>query len=119
MHPIIIDCVRRLETYMASKARAGHELDVRRAMGNLTMDVIAACAFGTQIDTHNDNVDNEFVMHAQRVFRGNWRMWVLAIMMVTFPKLAEWTELTFQPPETKRFFQSAVSIMIHFSYYMC
>ncbi|CAG2116153.1 unnamed protein product [Medioppia subpectinata] len=43
MHPLIIDCVHRLDQYLETKAINGDELDVKRAMGNLTMDVIASC----------------------------------------------------------------------------
>ncbi|CAG2162374.1 unnamed protein product [Oppiella nova] len=51
MHPIIIDCVKRLEEYLEKKAANKEELEMKKIMGNLTMDVIASCAFGTKIDT--------------------------------------------------------------------
>ncbi|CAG2100139.1 unnamed protein product [Medioppia subpectinata] len=55
------------DKYLELKVKNGDELDVKRAMGNLTMDVIASCAFGTQIDVHNDNKTNEFVANAQQI----------------------------------------------------
>ena len=112
MHPIIIDCVKRLEKYLEQKSRNGEDVEMKKAMGNLTMDVIASCAFGTKIDTHNDP-NNEFVVNAQKVFRGNWRIWVFIILNSTFPKLIKWTGFEIQDPSAKKFFSTAVSIILN------
>jgi len=78
-------------------------------MGNLTMDVIASCAFGTKIDTHNDQKRNEFIVNAQKVFRGNWRVWLFFIGVTSFPKLVKWAGFKLTDPSVQRFFMSAVS----------
>ncbi|CAG2100140.1 unnamed protein product [Medioppia subpectinata] len=112
MHPMITDCVHRLDQYLETKAINGDELDVKRAMGNLTMDVIASCAFGTQIDVHNDNKTNEFVANAQQVLRGNWRLWFMFLMTTTFPKLTEKIGISTMKPSVEHFFRSAISSII-------
>ena len=109
MHPIIIDCVKRLEKYLEQKSRNGEDVEMKKAMGNLTMDVIASCAFGTQIDTHNDP-NNKFVVNVQKVLRENWRTWLFFILNSTFPKLIKWTGFEITDPSAKKFFSTAVSI---------
>ncbi|CAG2116475.1 unnamed protein product [Medioppia subpectinata] len=110
MHPIITDCVHRLDQYLETKAINGDELDVKRAMGNLTMDVIASCAFGTQIDTHNDHKTHEFVENARQVIRGNWRIWLVLTIPAMFPKLMDYIKISSLSPSVETFFRSAVSI---------
>ncbi|CAG2162373.1 unnamed protein product, partial [Oppiella nova] len=42
MHPIVIDCVKRLETHLEAYLQKGsHEIELKKNMSNLTMDVIA------------------------------------------------------------------------------
>ncbi|CAG2173218.1 unnamed protein product, partial [Oppiella nova] len=74
MHPIIIDCVHRLDNYLETKAMTGEDVEMKKTMGSLTMDVIASCAFGTKIDTYNDHKTNEFLENAKKVFHASmWR----------------------------------------------
>ncbi len=88
MYPLIEDCVQRLETAIIKKATdssGNNEIELKKFMGNLTMDVIALCAFGTKIDTHNDP-NNQFIKNAEVVFRGNWRFWIFFLLKTTIPK---------------------------------
>ncbi|CAG2104873.1 unnamed protein product [Medioppia subpectinata] len=112
MHPIIINCVHRLDKYLETKAINGSEFDLRQTMGNLTMDVIAASAFGTQIDTHNDHKTNEFVKNADSIIKGNWRVWLVFPLMSIFPTLAERLGLSIFSPSVRQFFKSAISTII-------
>ena len=83
---------------------------MKKAMGSLTMDVIASCAFGTKIDTYYDP-KNEFILNARKAFRSNWRFWLFFILMTTFPKLWKWIGFKISDPTVKRFFTSAVSLI--------
>ncbi|CAG2102769.1 unnamed protein product [Medioppia subpectinata] len=112
MHPIIVDCTQRLEEYLEKKAVTGEEVEMKKIMGNLTMDVIASCAFGTKIDTHNDEKRSDFILNAQKVFRGNWRVWAFFLFMTTFPKLVRWTGFTFNDPTVVKFFRTAITSII-------
>ncbi|CAG2101452.1 unnamed protein product [Medioppia subpectinata] len=110
MHPLIIDCVHRLDQYLETKAINGDELDVKRAMGNLTMDVIASCAFGTQIDTHNDHKTNAFVENAMKLFRFNWFLWVFALLLMMLPdSMREWFGFSLMSATGGKFFRSAIN----------
>ena len=107
---MIIDCVKRLDKYLEKNALNKSEIELKKVMSNLTMDVIASCAFGTRIDTYNEKT-NEFILNAQKVFRGNWRIVVILLLMTAAPKIIQWTGFSFFEPQVKYFFESAVSLM--------
>ncbi|XP_054157189.1 cytochrome P450 9e2-like [Oppia nitens] len=108
MHPIIIDCIKRLDKHLSDKK----EVEMKKTMGNLTMDVIATCAFGTQIDTYNDQKRNEFILNAQKVFRGSWRVWAVFVLMQISQKLLQWSGLKFLDPTATNFFVNAIKSIV-------
>jgi cytochrome P450 family 3 subfamily A len=113
MYPLIEDCVQRLETAIIKKATdssGNNEIELKKFMGNLTMDVIALCAFGTKIDTHNDP-NNQFIKNAEVVFRGIWRFWVFFVFKNTIPKILDLIGFQMTDPSVAHFFRSAVSLL--------
>ncbi|XP_054157192.1 cytochrome P450 6k1-like [Oppia nitens] len=119
MHPLIIDCIKRLDRYMSDK----HEVEMKKAMGGLTMDVIATCAFGTRIDAYinsssssssnsSDQKPSDFVLNAQKVFRGNWRLYVVLTVMAISTKLLKWSGIKFLEPGAERFFVSVIQSIV-------
>ena len=108
MHPIIVDCVHRLDKVLEKRAQNKEEIDLKKMMGNLTMDVIATCAFATKIDTHNEEKSSDFVIHAQKVFRSTWRIWVFFLIAPVFPQILKWAKFSFTDPTVAKFFRSAV-----------
>ena len=110
MHPIIIDCVHRLDNYLETKAMAGEDVEMKKTMGSLTMDVIASCAFGTKIDTYNDHKISEFIVNASKVLRGSrWRIFMFTILISISQNLQKWTGFQFLDPSVNKFFTAAVS----------
>ena len=107
MHPIIVDCVHRLELNLEKNMNNNKEVNIKKFMSNFTIDVIASCAFGTKIDTYSDE-KNEFIVNAQKAFRGTWRLWVFFTIAFIFPKLIQWTKFSFVDPSVTNFFKSAV-----------
>lgn len=111
MHPIIVDCVDRLVRVLDQKASTnGNEIEVKKMMSNLTMDVIARCAFGTQIDVYSGQ-RNEFLENAKKEIEGSPRLWLFNLIVLTFPKLIEWTQFRGIDPKATEFFRNAVSSM--------
>ena len=109
MHPIIVDCVHKLIEVLEKKtSKNGAQIPVKKMMSNLTMDVIARCAFGTEIDAHSGE-SNEFVENAKKQIQGGWRLWTFFLVIVTFPKLIEWTDFKGVDPEVTKFFRTVVS----------
>ena len=111
MHPMIIDCVHRLDQYLESKAKTGEEIEMKEVMGNLTMDVIASCAFGTQIDTYNEREKSPFVINASKVLGLSWRAIAGIILISINHKLIEYLKFKFMSPSVENFFTEAVSHM--------
>ncbi|XP_054157849.1 cytochrome P450 3A24-like [Oppia nitens] len=107
MHPLIIDCIVRLDKHLADKT----EIELKQTMGNLTMDVIATCAFGTRIDTYAEKT-SDFVLNAQKVFRGNWRVWVALILLMISKKFANWLGVKFLDPGAENFFRNAIQSIV-------
>jgi cytochrome P450 family 6 len=110
MHPIIIDCVKRLENALEKGMKIKNEVEIKQYMSNFTIDVIASCAFGTKIDTYSEK-RNEFIIKAQKAFRGTWRIWVFFTLAFTFPKLIQWMKFRFIEPSVTDFFRAAVSMI--------
>jgi len=109
MHPLIVNCVKRAEDVLTKTANSSNnEIELKKLMGNLTMDVIATCAFGTQIDTHNEP-NNQFIKNAGVVFRGNWRIWVFFLLKTSLPQLLDITGFQMTDSKVANFFRSAVS----------
>ncbi|CAG2177263.1 unnamed protein product [Oppiella nova] len=80
-------------------------------MSNLTMDVIALCAFGTKIDTYGEK-RSDFLTYAQKIVNPSVRVWVLFLIVVQFPNFLKWTGLSLMDPGACRFFQAAVRSII-------
>jgi hypothetical protein len=108
MHPLIEDCVTSVENILKDVAINKKEIELKKLMGNLTMDVIARCAFAAKIDTHNDP-NNPFVKNAEKVFRGSLSVWLSFFILLAYPKLAKKLPLTLVDSGAKTFFSTAVS----------
>ncbi|CAG2182723.1 unnamed protein product, partial [Oppiella nova] len=91
----------------------GEDVEMKKTMGSLTMDVIASCAFGTKIDTYNDHKTSEFIVNAKKVFHGSpWRIWLFGILVNISPKLLKWTGFQFMDPSVEKFFTPAITAIL-------
>ncbi|XP_054154796.1 cytochrome P450 3A8-like [Oppia nitens] len=112
MHPIVVDCVQRLDRYMEPKARNRETIETKKTMGCLTMDVIAACAFGTQIDTYDDQKPSEFVLNAQKVFAVGLRPLLFLAILSMGKRFLKLTGYKFTDPTVEKFFTQAIQSII-------
>ena len=111
MHPIIVDCVQRLESNLEKNMKNSNEVEIKKFMSNFTIDVIASCAFGTKIDAYSSN-KSQFVSNSQKALRQTWRIWVAITLALISPKIIQWTKFSFVEPGVINFFKSAVSIIV-------
>ena len=109
MHPVIVDCVQRLQDNLNKKAqnKDNNEIELKTLMSNLTMDVITTCAFGMKIDTYGEK-ESEFVTNAKSVLNGGLRLWLFFILLTSLPKVIEWTGFEQNDPKVNEFFCDAV-----------
>ena len=113
MHPIIIECVERLKNALDKEyeRKGNKEIQLKKMMSGLTLDVIFCCGFTTQIDVYSDST-NEFVNNAHKVSQGGWRFSLFYLLLVSFPKLIEWTGFKETDPKATAFFVDAVIILV-------
>ncbi|XP_054163360.1 cytochrome P450 3A8-like [Oppia nitens] len=67
IYPLLSSCVHDLIDILKVLAINGQDINLKELCGNLSMDVIAKCAFATQIDAYKDQ-NNPFIINAQKIF---------------------------------------------------
>jgi cytochrome P450 family 3 subfamily A len=110
MQPLIQDCLKNLENVLINLSKNKNEFSLRQVMVNYTMDVVASCAFGTKIDTHNDP-NNPFVKNASVFFRPTIRFGLFFLLNAWVPSLVKRMNLCFVSNDVIDFFKSAVIIV--------
>ncbi|XP_077563290.1 cytochrome P450 3A24-like isoform X2 [Haemaphysalis longicornis] len=103
MNILIAECAQVTMEHLRKAASAEEDADVKQLFSNYTLDVIARCAFGTQLDSHSDQ-SNEFVAKARKIFSGG----VTPRLFVTigFPVIARALKLRAFDPETFQYFRA-------------
>ena len=86
MHKLVDKCASDLEQVLLKYAKDNKEVEIKKLMGDYTMDVIACCAFATKIDTHNDP-NNPFAKYAIRVLQPNIVRYLNMLLLLISPKL--------------------------------
>jgi len=110
MQPLIEDCFKNLEKALIKSINdQNNEINVRQFMVNYTMDVIASCAFGTKIDTHNDP-NNLFVRNASLIFTPSIRFGIYFLLNAWVPSLVKKFNLCFVSRDVIDYFKSAVTV---------
>eukprot|EP00057_Strongylocentrotus_purpuratus_P011651 XP_011666125.1 PREDICTED: cytochrome P450 3A24 [Strongylocentrotus purpuratus] len=107
MSPVINECCDVLVTNL--KKKQGEDINVNSVFEAFTMDGIAKCAFGLQVDSQN-NPDDPFVKHAKRIMDGTVESPVAMIAGV-FPPAAylfNALDIALFPAETRKFFRDVV-----------
>ena len=113
MFNLVNDCVINADNVLnkiASQPNA--EIDLKKFMGNYSMDVIACCAFATKTDTHNDP-NNPFITNNNKLFHSF--IWRFAFFL-SAPKLKKLLGIEIVDPNVSNFFKTAVNNNF-FNYY--
>nr|ARI68318.1 CYP9A112 [Mythimna separata] len=83
------------------------DLDCKDLTTRYANDVIASCAFGLKVDSHND-ADNEFYAMGKATSSFNFRQMLLFLLFANVPKLAKSLKLDFLPKASQQFFRKLV-----------
>lgn len=101
-------CIKGVKKNLASASVKGDPVDCKKLFGAYTLDVIAKAAFATDIDTHA-NPNNEFARNMEAFFKVSyWRL----ILIMTFPSVASYFDVTFTGPESFKFFEKVINEII-------
>ncbi|XP_077563293.1 cytochrome P450 3A31-like isoform X2 [Haemaphysalis longicornis] len=103
MNILISECAQVTTEHLRKAASKEEDLDVKQFFGNYTLDVIARCAFGTQLDSHSDQ-SNEFVTKAREIFSGG--VSPRRFVTIGFPAIARALKLRILDPETFPYFRA-------------
>ncbi|CAG2108804.1 unnamed protein product [Medioppia subpectinata] len=82
MYPMVRQCLRALMTHVVDK-ECGDCVDLKKMCGNYTMDVIAAVAFGTDANAHNDH-SSAFVTSARQILDVDFVRTIIVLLLPKF-----------------------------------
>ncbi|XP_067135814.1 uncharacterized protein [Centruroides vittatus] len=109
MSKSINDCCKTLENNLVEGAKTNKEVDVNEFFGAYTIDVVARCAFGMNLDSCNDP-NNPFVKAADKILNSAAWRFLIAIM---FPRFARLIRFSVFDPSMSLFFKNAVIQVIN------
>jgi cytochrome P450 len=102
MHHLIKSAISNLLDHMESRMMNGTaEFENKDLYGDLTLGVIAACAFATDTNAHQAKADNILMKQMKEFFNFNFRKIALASLIPDFVK--EWIQFTASPAESLDF----------------
>ncbi|CAG2119273.1 unnamed protein product [Medioppia subpectinata] len=82
MYAKVRDCLNELFESMEPYGKNGTPAELKTIYGNLTMDVIATCAFGTKVNSYR-NGNSPFIHNANMVFNPNPIRLLMQMMLPT------------------------------------
>nr|ATN29099.1 CYP6JB2 [Apolygus lucorum] len=108
MHSQLVDCGDALLGYM-KEFEDGKPFEARDVITRFTMDVIASCAFGLNLDTIN-NPENGFRRMALRIFTPSLRLKIFMFIRGVAPWILPWVGSLLRKGKSgdKNFFVDAV-----------
>ncbi|XP_023219934.1 uncharacterized protein LOC111621915 [Centruroides sculpturatus] len=109
MSKSINDCCKTLENNLVEGAKTKKEVDVNKFFGAYTIDVVARCAFGMNLDSCNDP-NNPFVKAADQILNSAAWRFLIAIML---PRFARLIRLSVFDPSMSLFFKNAIMQVIN------
>ncbi|XP_067135813.1 cytochrome P450 3A9-like [Centruroides vittatus] len=109
MSKSINDCCKTLENNLVEGAKTNKEVDVNEFFGAYTIDVVARCAFGMNLDSCNDP-NNPFVKAADQILNSSAWRFLIAIML---PRFARLIRLSVFDPSMSLFFKNAIIQVIN------
>jgi cytochrome P450 len=113
MRPMLDECINILVTNIQNvidkqsadnRGKPNHnygEFDMKRIFGAFSMDVIIQVAFGTKVDSLNDE-NNPIITVAHSLFEVNWRF----LLFFMFPELLDKLGIAAFDPKVTKFFHA-------------
>ena len=100
---------KSLADSLADNAETGKEFELKEKCGNFSMDTIASCAFGVDVQSFK-NPDSPFVKHAKSVFKRNFSEFVkfMVLFMPGGSKLMNALNISIQKPDEAAFFYEVI-----------
>lgn len=84
-----------MATHLENSANAGDVIEMKDLFAKFTMNVIARCAFGLELDTFK-NPDNKFRKLSHFLFKPDFFQSILNVIFLNFPKIMYYIPVRFQ-----------------------
>lgn len=83
MYPLLMECVTEFRNHLKYYANEEKQINLKEMCANFSMDVIAKCAFATNINTLKD-IDNPFITNVKNIFYPKqWKI-IAALLLPPF-----------------------------------
>ncbi|XP_054926948.1 cytochrome P450 3A2-like isoform X2 [Dermacentor andersoni] len=109
MNDMIQDCAKITSEHLGKAAEEGKDVDLKWFYSHYALDVIAKCAFGTELDSYKD-ASNEFVTKASKAFSGG--MSLAVVLFVLCPALLKVFKVKLLDSEPFRYFKEVCVAII-------
>lgn len=113
MYTLIEQCAQQLKNHLDPVAKKNEEVDIKEVMSRFTIDIIATCAFGLEVNTLADS-NVEFYKISQKIFTPSSTFAMKRVFMSTFPKTANFFKMALIDPEVGRFLLNIVETTVKF-----
>uniref|UniRef100_A0A171B5Z2 Cytochrome P450 6HF1 n=1 Tax=Triatoma infestans TaxID=30076 RepID=A0A171B5Z2_TRIIF len=113
MLPQLIECAEKLNKCVEKFADNNEPLEIKQIMSKFSIDVVASCAFGLNINTL-DNPDSIFVKLGQKVFQPCWRNRLKQTLSSQYPELLRYLGWKSLPQRLETFFIGLVKDTISY-----
>jgi hypothetical protein len=113
MYPMVKECVEELIQVLGERARGKREFSAKPIFGRLTMDVIAACAFGTKANClKTGNGNNDYITNINGIIQV--KFYRLLGQLVLSRKIREIFKLySFAKESSNQFFRNLCFVERH------
>ena len=102
MHHLMKSAISNLLQHMDSKLVNGSaDFNNKELYGDLTLGIIAICAFATDTNVHQTHGDNIFVKNAKNFFNFNYYKIMIGTLLPQFVK--KWAEFNVPPSDSTNF----------------
>ena len=109
MFPLIYDCTKHCLNNFESHVINKKEVNLKEVFGCLTMDVIAKCAFATDINANEDK-NNAFVVNATSIFKVRFSTILKLFVIPAF--ILDFFKISFVDGKSNQFFVDVARHMI-------
>lgn len=93
MYSLIEKCSDQLKNHLEPSVLKGEPVDVKHVMSRYTLDIIASCAFGLDVNTLAEP-DTDIHRISQLIFKKSKTFILKRYFMIVFPKIADLFKMT-------------------------
>ncbi|KAG8254103.1 heme binding [Homalodisca vitripennis] len=111
MYTLIEVCSEQLRQHLEPLAAKNEVIDIKELMSRFTIDIIASCAFGLEVNTLADS-NTDFYEVSQLIFKQSKSFFLKRFFMSTFPRLANLLRMSLIDSRVNDFIMTLVNTTV-------